>query len=128
MLATRFTLQPRGPYSLAASARFLEAFAPAAHEAGPEGHLHLALPGPQDEPAGVCLRQEEDGGAVLGEIFGANAGVRIAPGSRSCCARPSRRTRRRSPAGRAAERRPAYRYGARYRQASRSASSSSVRG
>lgn len=71
MPGSRFTLHPRGPYSLAASARFLEAFAPAAHEAGPEGHLHLALPGPQDEPAGVCLRQEEHGGAVLGEIFGA---------------------------------------------------------
>jgi DNA-3-methyladenine glycosylase II len=70
MPATRFTLHPRGPYSLAASARFLEGFAPAAHEAAPEGHLHLAFPGPLDEPAGVCLRQEDDGGAMLGEIFG----------------------------------------------------------
>ncbi len=70
MPASRFTLHSRGPYSLAASGRFLEGFAPAAHEAAPEGHLHLAFPGPLDEPAGVCLRQEDDGGAVLGEVFG----------------------------------------------------------
>jgi DNA-3-methyladenine glycosylase II len=70
MPATRFTLRPRGPYSLAASARFLEGFAPAAHEAAPEGHLHLAFPGPQGEPAGVCLCQEEDSGLVLGDVFG----------------------------------------------------------
>jgi len=45
MPAARFTLHPRGPYSLAAGARFLEGFAPAAHEAAAEGHLHLAFPG-----------------------------------------------------------------------------------
>jgi len=64
-----FVLRPRGPYSLAASARFLEDFAPAAHEAAPAGHLHVAFPGPAGAPAGVCLRQEDDG-AVLGETFG----------------------------------------------------------
>lgn len=65
-----FTLQPRGPYSLAASARFLEGFAPAAHEAAPEGHLHLAFPGPDGAPAGVCLRQRGADGAVTGDVFG----------------------------------------------------------
>ncbi|MCP9490282.1 MAG: hypothetical protein MSC31_10460 [Solirubrobacteraceae bacterium MAG38_C4-C5] len=70
MPAARFTLHPRGPYSLAAGARFLEGFAPAAHEAAAEGHLHLAFPGPRGEPAGVCLRQEDDQ-TVVGEVFGA---------------------------------------------------------
>ncbi len=69
MPAARFTLHPRGSYSLAAGARFLEGFAPAAHEAAAEGHLHLAFAGPHGEPAGVCLRQE-DGEAVVGEVFG----------------------------------------------------------
>jgi len=70
VIPPRFTLEPRGAYSLAASARFLEGFAPAAHEAAPEGHLHLAFPGPDGAPAGVCLRQEEEDGAVRGEAFG----------------------------------------------------------
>ncbi len=66
----RFTLDPRGAYSLAASARFLEGFAPAAHRAAPVGHLHLAFPGPDSAPAGVCLRQDEEDGRVRGEAFG----------------------------------------------------------
>jgi DNA-3-methyladenine glycosylase II len=40
---TTFELVPRGPYSLAASAAFLEGFSPAAHRAAGEGHLHLAF-------------------------------------------------------------------------------------
>lgn len=70
MSATRFTLHPRGPYSLAASTRFLEGFAPAAHQPAPAGHLHLAFPGPHGEPVGLCLRQEDHGGVALGEVFG----------------------------------------------------------
>jgi hypothetical protein len=38
-----FELVPRGPFSLEASAAFLEGFAPAAHQAGTAGHLHLAF-------------------------------------------------------------------------------------
>jgi 3-methyladenine DNA glycosylase/8-oxoguanine DNA glycosylase len=40
----RFELVPKGPFSLAASAAFLEGFAPAAHRAGdgPPGDLRLA--------------------------------------------------------------------------------------
>lgn len=62
-----FELRPRGPYSLLASARFLEGFAPAAHE-GAGDHLHLAFPDPHGQGAGVCLREE--GGVVAGEVFG----------------------------------------------------------
>lgn len=62
-----FELRPRGPYSLAASTRFLEGFAPAAHE-GAGDHLHLAFPDPQGWAAGVCLREVE--GVVVGEVFG----------------------------------------------------------
>lgn len=63
-----FELSPSGPYSLAASARFLEDFAPAAHESAGD-HLHLAFPDPEGRGAGVCLRQREDG-VVIGEGFG----------------------------------------------------------
>ncbi len=70
MPAARFTLHPQRPFSLAAGACFLEGFAPAAHEAAAEGHLHLAFSGPHEEPAGACLRQEDDE-AVVGEVFGA---------------------------------------------------------
>lgn len=67
----RFRLEGRGPYSFAASARFLEGFAPAAQESSAGGdHLHWAftVEGGEDV-AGVCLRGRE--GRVSGEIFGA---------------------------------------------------------
>ncbi len=63
-----FDFSPSGPYSLAASARFLEDFAPAAHESAGD-HLHLAFPDPEGRGAGVCLRQRDDG-VVIGEGFG----------------------------------------------------------
>ena len=68
-MVTRFELVPRGPFSLAASAAFLEGFAPAAHRGGEPGHLHLAFVVEGGEAAaGVCLRQPD--GAVAGEVFG----------------------------------------------------------
>ena len=39
-----FTLVPRGPYSLAASIRFLEGFTPASYSNAPDGVLELAFP------------------------------------------------------------------------------------
>jgi DNA-3-methyladenine glycosylase II len=39
-----FTLVPRGPYSLAASIRFLEGFTPASYSNAPNGVLELAFP------------------------------------------------------------------------------------
>lgn len=64
-----FELRPVGPYSLAASVRFLEGFAPAAYEGNKEGHLHLAFVADGGEDvAGVCVREE--GGVILGEVSG----------------------------------------------------------
>ena len=41
---SQFVLQPLGPYSLMASAAFLEGFAPAAYDGGEmAGHLHFAF-------------------------------------------------------------------------------------
>ena len=66
---TRFELVPRGPFSLAASAAFLEGFAPAAHRGAEPGHLHLAfVPDGEEAAAGVCLRQPDTN--VVGEAFG----------------------------------------------------------
>jgi DNA-3-methyladenine glycosylase II len=63
-------LDPQGPYSLSASARFLEGFTPAAHErADEEGHLHLAFCVEGDwAPVGVCLR--ETASAVTADVWG----------------------------------------------------------
>jgi DNA-3-methyladenine glycosylase II len=64
-----FELAPLGPFSLAASAAFLEGFSPAAYRGAEAGHLHLAfVPDGEEAAAGVCLRQPE--GAVVGEVFG----------------------------------------------------------
>lgn len=66
-----FEIEPVGPYSLSASARFLEGFAPAVQGASPEGHLHLAfVPDGADATAGICL-QESPTGSVRGELYGA---------------------------------------------------------
>jgi DNA-3-methyladenine glycosylase II len=66
---TRFELAPRGPFSLAAGAAFLEGFAPAAHRGAEPGHLHLAfVPDGEEAAAGVCLRQPDTN--VVGEAFG----------------------------------------------------------
>ncbi len=67
----RFELHSIGPYSLAASARFLEGFAPAAYQGGREGGLRLAFvaDGCEDEKvAGVYAYSE--GGVVVGEVYG----------------------------------------------------------
>jgi DNA-3-methyladenine glycosylase II len=66
---TTFELVPLGPFSLGASAAFLEGFSPAAYRSAEAGHLHLAfVPDGEEAAAGVCLRQPD--GAVVGEVFG----------------------------------------------------------
>jgi DNA-3-methyladenine glycosylase II len=66
---TTFELVPQGPFSLTASAAFLEGFSPAAHRGAEGGHLHLAfVPDGEEAAAGVCLRQPD--GVVVGEVFG----------------------------------------------------------
>jgi len=61
----RFSLTPRGPFSLAASARFLEGFAPAADPTTPEGGLRMAFCVEGGwEPVAVSIEQPQAGGAV----------------------------------------------------------------
>ncbi len=69
MAEGQFELRPAGPYSLAASVRFLEGFAPAAYEGNEAGHLHMAFVAVGGEEAvGVCVRSE--GETIVGELFG----------------------------------------------------------
>lgn len=70
-----FSLLPRGPFSLAASTRFLEGFAPAAYRGGDDRVLRLAFVadpafrlGGREQVAGVALRAEGD--RVIGEVSG----------------------------------------------------------
>jgi DNA-3-methyladenine glycosylase II len=66
---TSFELVPVGPFSLGASAAFLEGFSPAAYRGAEAGHLHLAfVPDGVAAAGGVCLRQPD--GVVVGEVFG----------------------------------------------------------
>lgn len=68
---TRLRITPKGPFSLEASTRFLEGFAPAAFEGAQRpDHLHLAFPveGAWKSTVGVCIRQTSK--TVAGEIFG----------------------------------------------------------
>jgi DNA-3-methyladenine glycosylase II len=67
---TTLRIIPKGPFSLEASTRFLEGFAPAAYEgSSAPRHLHLAFPveGSWDT-VGVCVRQTDK--AVIGKVFG----------------------------------------------------------
>lgn len=68
---TQFRLEPLGPFSLAAAARFWGGFTPAAHGGlDPEGHLHMAFPLEGTwTTVGVCLRESRDN-AVVGEVYG----------------------------------------------------------
>ncbi len=65
----RFALKPLGPYSLAASVRFLEGFVPAAYTRAEAGHFHLAFVADgRFAVAGVCIRDE--GGTIVVEVVG----------------------------------------------------------
>lgn len=73
MAEDRFEVQPVGPYSIAASVKFLEGFAPAAYEGGSGDLLRLAFvvdgfEKGDEQVAGVCVRSE--GASVVGEVFG----------------------------------------------------------
>jgi DNA-3-methyladenine glycosylase II len=69
-LKQHFEITPRGLFSLAASAAFLNNFAPAAHKAATTtNHLHLAfVASGSDHAVAVCLSQEDK--TVVGEMFG----------------------------------------------------------
>jgi DNA-3-methyladenine glycosylase II len=65
-----FTLVPRGPFSLAASVRFLEGFTPAAYRGAGESVLELAFPVEGSwQTVGVRVRQDAgDTGGGSGEV------------------------------------------------------------
>ena len=66
---TNFDLVPQGPFSLVASAAFLEGWSPGGYRPAEAGHLHMAfVPDGEEVAAGVCLRQPD--GVVTGEVFG----------------------------------------------------------
>ena len=57
--AATFSIEPLGPFSLAAAARFWGGFTPAAHAgADADGHLHMAFADEEQwKPTGICLRE-----------------------------------------------------------------------
>jgi DNA-3-methyladenine glycosylase II len=67
-----FVFSPRGPYSLAASIRYLEGFAPAAYDSGSATTLEMAfcVDGYWDP---VAVRVHEETGAVHGTVHGGDA-------------------------------------------------------
>ena len=77
--ATSFVFSPKGPFSLAASIRFLEGFAPAAYDGESPANLEMAfcVDGYWD-PVAVSVHENSDAavGAVHGTVRGAG---RLAP-------------------------------------------------
>ena len=68
-VARHFELHARGPYSLAASTRFLEGFAPAALAPAESDHTHWAFAGDDGaSTVGICLQPRAGGVAV--DVFG----------------------------------------------------------
>ena len=68
--ASSFALFPKGPYSLAASIRYLEGFAPAAYDSESAASLEMAfcVDGYWDP---VAVGVHEEAGAVRGTVYGA---------------------------------------------------------
>src|ERR1700678_2525835 len=66
---TSFAFTPKGPYSLAASIRYLEGFAPAAYDDESAVNLEMAycVDGYWDP---VAVRVQEETGAVHGTVYG----------------------------------------------------------
>ena len=86
--AEQFTITPRGPFSLAASIRFLEGFAPAGYAGADQPVLRVAFPVEGGwTPVGVEVRQGGDG-VVHARVFPAGA----AP-DREAVRAPRRRSR-----------------------------------
>src|SRR6202046_2786398 len=67
--ATSFVFSPKGPFSLAASIRYLEGFAPAAYDAESAANLEMAfcVDGYWNR---VAVRVHEEAGAVHGTVHG----------------------------------------------------------
>src|SRR5580658_2227745 len=74
--ATSFVFSPKGPYSLAASIRYLEGFAPAAYDSESAANLEMAfcVDGYWDP---VAVRVHEEPGAIHGTIHGRDTIARV---------------------------------------------------
>jgi len=68
--ATTFNLEPLGPFSLTAAARFWGGFTPAAHAGlDAEGHLHMAFAAEATwSTVGVCVREVDN--TIQGTMYG----------------------------------------------------------
>jgi len=65
------TITPRGPFSLAASGRFLEDFTPARYPGNaPDGAIRLAFPADDGHSSGGAVVRQADDGTVLAELTG----------------------------------------------------------
>ena len=73
---TTFKIEPLGPFSLQAAARFWGGFTPAAHPGlYASGHLHMAFPVEGAwNTVGVCTREASDG-AITAEVHGESGDV-----------------------------------------------------
>ncbi|WAP57930.1 DNA-3-methyladenine glycosylase 2 family protein [Streptomyces sp. S465] len=66
---TTVVLTPSGPFSLAASVRFLEDFTPASYQGEADGVLRLAFPADDGHSTvAVAVRQEETAGGAAGRV------------------------------------------------------------
>jgi DNA-3-methyladenine glycosylase II len=68
---TAFRLEPLGPFSLKAAARFWGGFTPATHDGlDAQDHLHMAFAVEGSwAAAGVCVQQHDDG-ALVADVYG----------------------------------------------------------
>jgi DNA-3-methyladenine glycosylase II len=65
---TAFTLTPSGPFSLAASVRFLEGFTPASYHDAADGILRLAFPADDGHSTVAAAVQEETADGTAGTV------------------------------------------------------------
>ncbi|MFI1399700.1 DNA-3-methyladenine glycosylase family protein [Streptomyces sp. NPDC020681] len=66
---TAVAITPSGPFSLAASVRFLEGFTPASYDDAADGVLRLAFPADDgDSTVAVAVRQEETADGAAGRV------------------------------------------------------------
>ena len=66
---TAVAITPRGPFSLAASVRFLEGFTPASYHTAADGTLRLAFPSDDGHSTvAAAVRQEETADGTAGRV------------------------------------------------------------
>ncbi|MER5182334.1 hypothetical protein ABT009_28960 [Streptomyces sp. NPDC002896] len=80
---TAVAITPRGPFSLAASARFLEGFTPTGYHQAPDGIVRLALPADDGHSTvAAAVWQEETADGIAGRVraeFTVHPGDAVSP-------------------------------------------------